>query len=33
MATVTKKGYSVLSYKELNDIKARANLIEQCNST
>lgn len=30
MATATRKGYSVLSQKQLNEMKARANLIEQC---
>ena len=30
MATSTKKGYTVLSSNELNEMRARANLIEKC---
>lgn len=31
MTTATKKGYTVLSAHELNEMRARANLIEKCN--
>lgn len=32
MATAAKKGYTVLTTHELNEMRARANLIETCNS-
>lgn len=31
MATTSKKGVSVLTQQELNEMRERANLIEKCN--